>query len=50
MMARRRSSAVEKALGEYLRKFGLKSGAVYKIAAKHKIAPSSLYRAIKQNT
>ena len=42
-MSGRRSSAVEKALAEYART----RAPVYKLAAKHGIAASSLYRAIK---
>lgn len=43
-MAGRQSSAVEAALRQYRRN----GGRVYRIATKHKIAPSSLYRAIRQ--
>lgn len=42
-MAGRQSASVEKAVREYSRTLGN----VYRIAARHKIAASSLYRAIK---
>lgn len=43
-MAGRQSAAVEAALRQYRRN----GGRVYRIAAKHKVAASSLYRAIRQ--
>ena len=43
-MAGRQSSAVEAAVRQYRRN----GGRIYRIAAKHRIAASSLYRAIRQ--
>jgi transposase-like protein len=42
-MSGRQSSAVEAAVKEYRRT----KGGVYRIAARHKVAASSLYRAIR---
>lgn len=45
-MSGRQSSAVEAAVKEYKK---VRRG-VYRIAARHKIAPSSLYRAIRNGS
>lgn len=44
-MSGRQSSAVEAALREYKRT----KGAIYRVAANHGVAASSLYRAIKRD-
>lgn len=43
-MAGKQSAAIERALKSYMRN----PGRVYKIAARHKVSPSALYRAINR--